>query len=254
LVIAPVNDPPVAAPNTVRYFVGWNRPVEVDLSEAFDDVENDPLYYTVVLGVEGAVTVEWASDDPTESVLIISQLDQDWYGYIYFNVTCYDRDPVGSAEQPGIATWQFLLEVERVHGPPNRPPTVPSIEANRTEIVEGDRVMFEAKGAVDPEGKVLSFKWTLNGTDILDWSSSSTFNHTFSKAGEYNITVSVRDVEGLIIDTSVSVTVLQKASDEPPINEPDPDPGLSSASIIVGLIIIAVVLVSSWFIYTREEA
>ncbi|MDK2876426.1 MAG: hypothetical protein PWQ22_836 [Archaeoglobaceae archaeon] len=68
----------------------------------------------------------------------------------------------------------------------------------------GENVTFNASSSYDPDGSIVSYEW-----DFGDGSKASgkIVNHTFSSAGNYTVTLTVRDNAGLTNSTSKQITV-----------------------------------------------
>jgi PKD repeat protein len=69
--------------------------------------------------------------------------------------------------------------------------------------------------ALDPDGGPVSYRWSLEGVgNVLD----SSFEHTFTTAGEYTATVTVTDDEGDTASDTVTVTVGGAANQAPTVD------------------------------------
>ena len=84
--------------------------------------------------------------------------------------------------QPPIATFTFL---------PQNP------------IVE-EPVLFDATASDDPDGRIVKYAWNF-GDEITG--EGKTINHTYASPGNYTVTLTVKDDEGLIHKTETILTV-----------------------------------------------
>jgi parallel beta-helix repeat protein len=74
--------------------------------------------------------------------------------------------------------------------------------------IENLPATFNASKSYDPDGIIISYKWDFgDGTPIVEINQSIT-THTFTKAGTYLVTLTVKDNDGLTNSTSKSVKVV----------------------------------------------
>ena len=245
LSILPVNDAPTTVGKIPRVTMDGDHPQSMDLAPFFEDVDGDVLFFVLTFDPAAVVEAVITKTQTSDAMLTVTLVDADFYGYIQVNITCYDRDPVGSAEQPLSVTTGFILEVRGDHPPPDWPPTEPLLSADPAEPEEGEEVVLTATGAVDPEGTDLMYMWRLEGHLLFDWSANHSIRHTFDTAGTYNITVIARDLGQNTNSTTLVLVVKEKATPEPP--DPDPEPEAEPSSFWTGLaigLVIAIVAVS----------
>jgi len=84
--------------------------------------------------------------------------------------------------------------------------TAPVIVHNGPYTVNlGEQINFSSEGSYDPQTSISSFNW-----DFGDGASSSLANpvHTYSTAGEYTITITATDSQGMSTTVSTTATVL----------------------------------------------
>lgn len=244
--VRPVNDPPFVTWTGTVIDLAYGAQAPLNYSDLFEDIEGDVLFYEWEVDDIGGLSIEEVRDI-TEAyhVLRITVADPKWEGTVNLTITCYDRDPVSSVEQPGVATLELLVRVYIVPIPLNLPPTAPTI-SGPTEAVELEEVTFDATGATDPEGTDLMYQWRVDDRVFGDWSLENRFTTTSLESGVHDLTVTVRDAEGLTNSTTVTVTVTTV--------EPDPqsEPSASSAIIVAGILIVIVVMAAAWYIYNRD--
>jgi hypothetical protein len=125
----------------------------------------------------------------------------------------------------------------------NRAPTA-TIRSPVAEesYVDRDMVVLNATGSSDPDGDALNYTWYMEGSDVpLGWGRVL---ETTLVAGEYNVTLVVRDDVGAEGTTSVRVSVDEYV---PPDNQ------TSSTSWWLLLVLLAVVVVGVAFYYKRRQ-
>ncbi len=83
-------------------------------------------------------------------------------------------------------------------------PTANAVAGARRRTRHGETFTFDATLSIDPDGRILSYTWTLDGHVI---SSSPRFHHFFSNAHRaYTLTLTVRDDHGSSDSTTVTVS------------------------------------------------
>jgi PKD repeat protein len=94
-------------------------------------------------------------------------------------------------------------ETEDGDDEPNRPPTA-SVRYRPTEPTVGRPVRFDGLGSVDPDGRVVSYRWSFeDGPDRR----GATVVHAFEEAGEHEVSLAVTDDDGATGTTTVAVEV-----------------------------------------------
>ncbi len=199
--VTPVNDPPVAAPDTVEVDEGASASIESALLLLNDiDEENDSLRVTEVGGaVNGAVTLDGATivytHDGTETA-------EGGFTYVVSD---------GLLDGAGVVR----VTIASVNDPPTAIP-------DRALVYEGDSVLLEAeellRNDTDPDSDSLRIEAVgdaVNGTVSLD-GATITYTHDGSETTEGSFIYSVSD--GATHDTAivrVAVRAEQAAGDSP---------------------------------------
>ncbi len=90
----------------------------------------------------------------------------------------------------------------------DRPPVASFTEAATTALT-GAPINFDASASTDPDGSIVTYSW-----DFGDGSTDAglTVNHSFAKAGQYTVTLTVTDDNGL----TGSQTSAKTIDDQPP--------------------------------------
>jgi hypothetical protein len=96
----------------------------------------------------------------------------------------------------------------------NAPPTVAQPASAAPATVTGTTTSLSALGADDGGAAALTYTWTSTGPASVSFSANGTnaasnTTATFSQAGAYTFTVTIRDAGGLTVTSSVAVTVSQ---------------------------------------------
>ncbi|NIN65945.1 MAG: PKD domain-containing protein, partial [Anaerolineae bacterium] len=97
-------------------------------------------------------------------------------------------------------SWALLTEQMMIAMPP-----VAAFDFSPAEPQAGAPVTFDASASSDPDGTIVSYDW-----DFGDGSMGSgvVVEHTYAMAGDYSVTLTVTDSQGLHSTTSKVVTVI----------------------------------------------
>ncbi len=252
LVIDPVNDPPF--PTWASHWESLDmalRPGEnasLPLAWLFSDIEGDTLFYTWEADMPGVLDVRTEPDGAEGLLLTVSvPADADWDGLVHVTVTCYDRDPVGSVEPPGVASLLLNVTVLPPLPPPNLRPLAPIISGH-SKVVLGEELELTAVGASDPEGGALMYRWDHDGIELAAFNASNVLRTRALPVGVHNITVTVRDVGGLTNSTTFQVEVIPS-----PEEPPEPTDGASYALVAVLLVIAVGAAIAAYVLLRRAD-
>jgi len=175
-----------------------NEPITFDAS-ASEDEDGDDLFFLWISNKAGVLnkdgsTIEYGWDS----------FPKDLSGGIHeITLEVYDYDPADPPEdgRRGIAFEYFTITV-------NTPPVIEILEPlNGSSHSEKADIMFHGDRSYDPDGDVISFRWT-DGNQFL--SDEAIFNETLS-SGEHAITLEVSD------DVSSTVKVIFITVGSPPV-------------------------------------
>jgi len=99
--------------------------------------------------------------------------------------------PVSEGEPP-IATFTFT-------------PSAPTIPAGQTKVT----VTFDASSSRDPDGRIVEYQWDWgDGTSpVITGEGNPTATHDFTAAGDYEVSLTLRDVLNNLTTTTQKVTV-----------------------------------------------
>ncbi|MBW9221435.1 right-handed parallel beta-helix repeat-containing protein [Methanothermococcus sp. SCGC AD-155-C09] len=81
---------------------------------------------------------------------------------------------------------------------------------NPTKPVVGESVIFNASLSYDPDGKIVKSLWDFGDGN---WTEGEVVNHSYSKPGNYTVTLTVVDNGGVKNSTSKTITVVDTVSE-----------------------------------------
>ena len=191
ITIAPVNDAPVAASQSLS----TAEDTGLNVTLAATDEENDPLTLALVDGpLHGTLT-------GTVPNLVYTP-DQDFHGTDSFTFRASD-----GALDSNLATISITVT------PVNDPPTA----TGTALIVQGvTQQLLSFPGTfADPDGETLQVTWDFGdgntlSTDSLD-AQASLAGHRYSSAGAFNVTLTVADALGSVTVPIAAVTISNTA-------------------------------------------
>jgi PKD repeat protein len=93
-------------------------------------------------------------------------------------------------------------ETEEDEEEPNRPPRA-SVRYAPEEPVVGRPVRFDGLGSVDPDGRVVGYRWTFDDAER----AGAMAVHVFEADGEHEVTLAVEDDDGATDEATVTVEV-----------------------------------------------
>ncbi|MCL0082384.1 PKD domain-containing protein [Dehalococcoidia bacterium] len=91
-------------------------------------------------------------------------------------------------------------------------PPIASFAYFPDETIVDQPITFNASGSSDPDGEIISYEW-----DFGDGTSGTgkVIEHTFALAGDYTVTLTIADNDGVVSSFSKMVTVAEAAVDPP---------------------------------------
>lgn len=105
---------------------------------------------------------------------------------------------------PGTFTIQYNDQTGAYSIVKSTQPQAPvaSINASPNPVFLGESIFFDASASSDADGSIVDYAWTGDVT-----ASGINFNHTFAQAGNYSVTLTVTDNDGLTASETISVEV-----------------------------------------------
>jgi len=87
----------------------------------------------------------------------------------------------------------------------NKPPVAGFTYSPKNPTVN-QKVTFDASSSYDPDGKIVSYKWNFGDSST---GTGKIVTHTYSKAGQFTVKLTVTDNDGKSVSTSKTVTVVK---------------------------------------------
>jgi hypothetical protein len=124
---------------------------------------------------------------------------------------------LGQTRCTGYGYSIFDARIYGSQGSQSTPPTVAAAAAATPSPVTGTSATLSVLGADDGGEAALTYSWTSSGPAAVAFSSSGTnaaknSTATFTKAGSYTITATIKDGDNQTVASSVNVTVNQTAT------------------------------------------
>ena len=223
IVNLPPNVPTLVSPSpSGKTGVGINA----DLTWSCSDPDGDPLTYDVYFENDDDTPDVLVSDDQSGTTYDPGTLDysEDYYWQIVAS------DGEYSTSGP---VWHFKTKDQETPSPPPGPGPGPSGGGSTNLVPNANaggpytgtvdvEITFDGSGSSDPNGDDLEYRWDFenDGTYDTGWSGSATATHTYSTAGDYKVTLQVKDEVGSTDTDTVNVAIGQ-------FNIPPTDPDVS---------------------------
>jgi len=106
----------------------------------------------------------------------------------------------------GYDIWLIKVKGE---GIPNQPPTASFTFSPKNPLVN-EEITFDASASTDPDGSIVSYEWDFGDGNITK-TTEEKINHSYSEAGNYNVTLTVKDDKGATNSTAKVITVYSRA-------------------------------------------
>ena len=99
---------------------------------------------------------------------------------------------------------RFEADLKQLFSPPPDIPPLPSFSVYPVEPEAGEAVRFDGSGSSDPDGRITEYWWDFGDGEL---GMGETVEHTYRSAGEYPVTLSVTDDDGVVASISDRLTV-----------------------------------------------
>lgn len=94
----------------------------------------------------------------------------------------------------------------------NTPPNA-SLSASNLRPLVGENVTFDASGSSDAEGAVVQARFTFDDGNDTGWVSRLDAEHAFTRPGQYEVQVAVKDQHGAVSDPATALVAVLEAED-----------------------------------------
>lgn len=112
--------------------------------------------------------------------------------------------------------WQPLLSNAAIGAPPNPPANLPPT-GHFTYTVTGNTISVDGSSSSDPDGVIVNYAWDFGDGTV---GSGATVAHTYTVAGAYVVTLTVKDDAGATATTKQTITIASLAWDWSDSNVP----------------------------------
>ncbi|RLI46253.1 hypothetical protein DRO69_03470, partial [Candidatus Bathyarchaeota archaeon] len=123
-------------------------------------------------------------------------------------------------------------------------PPVASFIFSPTEPIVGETVTFNASASADADGTIVSYSWDFGDgtteTYVKDVNLTAIATHAYEAAGDYNVTLTVTDDDGLTHTITKTITVKEA-----------PPPGLPSWIYVIIIAVIAIIIIGTAVYYLK---
>ena len=193
---------------------------DVNLTVTDNDVLNSSVAHTVNVGIRAAFTFSPPAPNPDDVVTFNATASYSRRGTIV-NYTWNWGDTSSNVTTNPIITHTFstggsydvnltVTDDTGLNGSAVHTIYVGAPRANFTFWPPapnlGDVVIFNASGSDDPDGNITSYTWDW-GDSTSNVTTNKVITHTFSAAGNYNVTLTVTDDLGLKDSITDTVTI-----------------------------------------------
>jgi hypothetical protein len=93
-----------------------------------------------------------------------------------------------------------------------------------------ETVDFSAPGSSDPDGKLIAYMFDFGDGNRTNWQSGGTANHSYARPGTFNATVTVRDDDGFISESSPGMKIT--VQNRPPVVDASVTPEAGNTSTL----------------------
>jgi len=202
--------------NLTSLFLDASHPLKVTLNASrTSDPDGEPVEYLFDFGDEN--TTVWASGAEVEH----EYATPGNYECVVMvrDHTTYNGSFATETVQPGTTTISL--------------PPVPVLKLSASNVRAGKALTADASGSSDPDGSLILFRISWGDGNVTDWSGSANATHIFAKAGNYTITLTVRDRWDIAASTTSTVVVTPKP--KPATRGFIPGPTVAAALVAVAL-------------------
>jgi PKD repeat protein len=176
-----------------------------DTVTAGDDVEiSTTIHNTNIIGGDGATDVTlYVNGEQVRTIASNVQVDSTDKQSVS---TTYDTTGVSGAVNVSIGTADELQSQTMTVEAEDTTPPVPRLTYTPTSPSLNTTISFDASGTTDADSALETYQWDFNGDGTTD-ATGVTTTHTYTTAGEYDVTLTVTDTAGNTNTTTRTVYV-----------------------------------------------
>lgn len=199
ITVLPVEDPARVPYNPSPSNGSSNRPRSLTLGwDGGDPDDDDLITYDVYFG--SSSTPQSVSNNQSSTTYEVDGLAYDTT--YYWRVVSWEN---GGTPRSG-PLWHFTTEDDGSGPPSNQDPVADA--GGPYSADPGVNILFNASDSYDPDGDVVEYRWRWqSGGSWTDWTSNSTWYHSYASNGTYTVTLEVKDDEGETDTDTASVTI-----------------------------------------------
>lgn len=178
---------------------------------------------------ENSNRVEWAEIDIDGKVAVSKSQFNEHVDHFYADIKLAKGDNPIVIKVQGKSTQKITVRIKEVIIA--KPPQAIIKIVSAAQGIAPFTALFDASGSSDPQGYALTYAW-----DFGDGSTSTSGGlvpHEFLNAGNYNVSLTIKDSVGLSAKASVSVTVTNPVVPPPIVvtGTPPPPPATGVGSL-----------------------
>jgi len=127
----------------------------------------------------------------------------DTRSHSFYNIVADYRIP----ESPNV--YKDLISDPYFIGAENQPP-ITSFTYSPENPVVNQTITFNASSSYDPDGNIMNYEWDFGDGNITS-TTEEKISHSYSEAGSYKVTLTVKDDKGAMNSTTKIITVYSGA-------------------------------------------
>jgi len=186
------------------------------------------------------VIVGYRWDFDNDGLFDLDWLDELFITHEYDTAGCYTVKLQVIDDEGETSMDSYVIDIISLE--PDQYPPIAQIEITpKDEFNVSENISFDASGSYDPDGVIIKYLW-----DFDDGNTSMLVSpvHSYKKAGDYVVTITLTDDDNLTCIEAVAVSVVDNKTVEPD-EEPDERelPATCLTILIVGIITVLIAII-----------